>query len=129
MIRRPPRPTRTDTRFPYTTLFRSVAVEARREEHRERFGEDDAHDNEHAGERAQEPGDRAGQPARFAAVLVEQPRVDRDERRRPPTPAEQVLEQVRDPQRGLEGIRGPPAPEVAGESGRESGRERGGPDG
>src|SRR3546814_15895359 len=23
MIRRPPRPTRTDTRFPYTTLFRS----------------------------------------------------------------------------------------------------------
>src|SRR3546814_11978920 len=25
MIRRPPRPTRTDTLFPYTTLFRSVA--------------------------------------------------------------------------------------------------------
>src|SRR3546814_17163105 len=25
MIRRPPRSTRTDTRFPYTTLFRSVA--------------------------------------------------------------------------------------------------------
>src|SRR3546814_19345707 len=24
MIRRPPRPTRTDTLFPYTTLFRSV---------------------------------------------------------------------------------------------------------
>src|SRR3546814_8491498 len=24
MIRRPPRPTRTDTRFPYTTLFRST---------------------------------------------------------------------------------------------------------
>src|SRR3546814_10025690 len=29
MIRRPPRSTRTDTRFPYTTLFRSLA-EARR---------------------------------------------------------------------------------------------------
>src|SRR3546814_1921120 len=28
MIRRPPISTRTDTLFPYTTLFRSVAVEA-----------------------------------------------------------------------------------------------------
>src|SRR3546814_14579254 len=28
MIRRPPRSTRTDTLFPYTTLFRSVAVHA-----------------------------------------------------------------------------------------------------
>src|SRR3546814_6731870 len=28
MIRRPPRSTRTDTRFPYTTLFRSNAVAA-----------------------------------------------------------------------------------------------------
>src|SRR3546814_10460763 len=28
MIRRPPRSTRTDTLFPYTTLFRSKAVEA-----------------------------------------------------------------------------------------------------
>src|SRR3546814_2026098 len=27
MIRRPPRSTRTDTLFPYTTLFRSAAVE------------------------------------------------------------------------------------------------------
>src|SRR3546814_11851767 len=26
MIRRPPRSTRTDTRFPYTTLFRSAAM-------------------------------------------------------------------------------------------------------
>src|SRR3546814_13895915 len=26
MIRRPPRSTRTDTRFPYTTLFRSIAA-------------------------------------------------------------------------------------------------------
>src|SRR3546814_1395038 len=30
MIRRPPRSTRTDTLFPYTTLFRSLAAEARR---------------------------------------------------------------------------------------------------
>src|SRR3546814_11086883 len=28
MIRRPPRSTRTDTLFPYTTLFRSVVVDA-----------------------------------------------------------------------------------------------------
>src|SRR3546814_1145016 len=28
MIRRPPRSTRTDTLFPYTTLFRSVAADA-----------------------------------------------------------------------------------------------------
>src|SRR3546814_2439937 len=27
MIRRPPRSTRTDTLFPYTTLFRSVVIE------------------------------------------------------------------------------------------------------
>src|SRR3546814_10959171 len=30
MIRRPPRSTRTDTLFPYTTLFRSVAKELKR---------------------------------------------------------------------------------------------------
>src|SRR3546814_5517875 len=30
MIRRPPRSTRTDTLFPYTTLFRSIAGHARR---------------------------------------------------------------------------------------------------
>src|SRR3546814_15378155 len=30
MIRRPPRSTRNDTLFPYTTLFRSEAVEKRR---------------------------------------------------------------------------------------------------
>src|SRR3546814_20053748 len=29
MIRRPPRSTRTDTLFPYTTLFRSVRIHAR----------------------------------------------------------------------------------------------------
>src|SRR3546814_10781744 len=30
MLRRPPRSTRTDSLFPYTTLFRSAAFEARR---------------------------------------------------------------------------------------------------
>src|SRR3546814_15088417 len=33
MIRRPPRSTRTDTLFPYTTLFRSVLREAGEEAH------------------------------------------------------------------------------------------------
>src|SRR3546814_9236263 len=32
MIRRPPRPTRTDTLFPYTTLFRSPQLEELRRE-------------------------------------------------------------------------------------------------
>src|SRR3546814_20913883 len=34
MIRRPPRSTLTDTRLPYTTLFRSGAADARRQEGR-----------------------------------------------------------------------------------------------
>src|SRR3546814_7144677 len=33
MIRRPPRSTRTDTLFPYTTLFRSVSILTEREPH------------------------------------------------------------------------------------------------
>src|SRR3546814_6025942 len=37
MIRRPPRSTRTDTLFPYTTLFRSVGVEVFLQEPRQ-FG-------------------------------------------------------------------------------------------
>src|SRR3546814_6225977 len=56
MIRRPPRSTRTDTLFPYTTLFRSPSPEL---EHR------------HAGDgggrgRDPQPGDR--RPGRRAAV-------------------------------------------------------------
>src|SRR3546814_13244270 len=34
MLRRPPRSTRTDTPFPYTTLFRSVLIEVLRDPHR-----------------------------------------------------------------------------------------------
>src|SRR3546814_9677263 len=52
MIRRPPRPPRTDTLFPYTTLFRSA---------------------EHPPDRARQPRDRAGnhrrQGFRFLASL------------------------------------------------------------
>src|SRR3546814_4564155 len=40
MIRRPPRSTRTDTLFPYTTLFRSIGAHTlRRMLDRGRFGE------------------------------------------------------------------------------------------
>src|SRR3546814_7347104 len=49
MIRRPPRSTRTDTLFPYTTLFRSLAAHsaflARNGEHNRGGGE--RHDREH----------------------------------------------------------------------------------
>src|SRR3546814_6557460 len=38
MIRRPPRSTRTDTLFPYTTLFRSLLFQAARREGRVRGG-------------------------------------------------------------------------------------------
>src|SRR3546814_16778899 len=46
MIRRPPRSTRTDTLFPYTTLFRSV-------EHADRrgVGEEQPEDQRHRGQR------------------------------------------------------------------------------
>src|SRR3546814_617266 len=40
MIRRPPRSTRTDTIFPYTTLFRSDAGLLRRQGHRRRHRDD-----------------------------------------------------------------------------------------
>src|SRR3546814_1439608 len=44
MIRRPPRSTRTDTLFPYTTLFRSHAVDQRRPQvHAEFFPAADGH--------------------------------------------------------------------------------------
>src|SRR3546814_6052852 len=46
MIRRPPRSTRTDTLFPYTTLFRSLAAERQRREDRQLVRRVDAVDVE-----------------------------------------------------------------------------------
>src|SRR3546814_3242582 len=40
MIRRPPRSTRTDTLFPYTTLFRSCVAEERHAQDRRSYGSD-----------------------------------------------------------------------------------------
>src|SRR3546814_8909926 len=39
MIRRPPRSTRTDTLFPYTTLFRSLALDLPRNQRPVRLGQ------------------------------------------------------------------------------------------
>src|SRR3546814_2437673 len=71
MNRRPPISTRTDTLFPYTTLFRSPVNRRRRARMRENIGQGDAENNlrdptvrEHEAERGQrvsnpKPGDKA----------------------------------------------------------------------
>src|SRR3546814_4884965 len=53
MIRRPPRSTRTDTLFPYTTLFRSEAVERQRHLHPH-----DGRPGDTSGSRTQDDHDR-----------------------------------------------------------------------
>src|SRR3546814_4421099 len=58
MIRRPPRSTRTDTLFPYTTLFRSACARCRRDG-RDDAGGDDARDaRPHRPAASGRPGDR-----------------------------------------------------------------------
>src|SRR3546814_10535538 len=47
MIRRPPRSTRTDTLFPYTTLFRSPQFCQRLDTAGNRVGEEELHQDEH----------------------------------------------------------------------------------
>src|SRR3546814_4165244 len=71
MIRRPPRSTRTDTLFPYTTLFRSAAgvedafrvecfLDARRQGHQPGLGRlEHRHPGAHVGARADERGVRS----------------------------------------------------------------------
>src|SRR3546814_11405059 len=85
MIRRPPRSTRTDTLFPYTTLFRAITSDSRseqaahacRQRHRQGAPERDAADGPH---------DRG--PARLRAKRPEQHQAskrngdDRSEERR-----------------------------------------------
>src|SRR3546814_8944890 len=55
MIRRPPRSTRTDTLFPYTTLFRS-----RRQDHRESHCHDEDADDEQDGSEGTHQGGVCG---------------------------------------------------------------------
>src|SRR3546814_6954229 len=72
MIRRPPRSTRTDTLFPYTTLFRSSDLRDHRRHHRRVLLADHAHGAAGAGRavlaqrrRARwQPVERAGHGAR-----------------------------------------------------------------
>src|SRR3546814_13892951 len=61
MIRRPPRSTRTDTLFPYTTLFRSAVVAQRALQHEAAQGSDDA---PHRQRRAAWPGMAGPRPHR-----------------------------------------------------------------
>src|SRR3546814_6650751 len=62
MIRRPPRSTRTDTLFPYTTLFRSPFGRARRPPSQGRRHNDPCHCPPRAGSIAHARGDRARRP-------------------------------------------------------------------
>src|SRR3546814_12429662 len=64
MIRRPPRSTRTDTLFPYTTLFRSVVVFAQR----------------HAPKRLVDRLAGGDQPVGQGVVIAEQPGAELAER-------------------------------------------------
>src|SRR3546814_6466954 len=64
MIRRPPRSTRTDTLFPYTTLFRSqcVSIRTRRGEEDERPSAGISRkDQRRLADRGNRPDDRIGQ--------------------------------------------------------------------
>src|SRR3546814_7367342 len=63
MIRRPPRSTRTDTRFPYTTLVRSWACRSQ--------------DHELYRQGARKRGDRAGMARKVAAAGAVHPAVGR----------------------------------------------------
>src|SRR3546814_8867975 len=70
MIRRPPRSTRTDTLFPYTTLFRSGAVAAARVGHAAAEDRGDRADRRRcrrADADAARPCDRVGSAARRAS--------------------------------------------------------------
>src|SRR3546814_14073908 len=67
MIRRPPRSTRTDTLFPYTTLFRSLAAGA------VRYGERDGAADHGAGghqDRPQPQGGRLDRGIELGPALV-----------------------------------------------------------
>src|SRR3546814_9474536 len=74
MIRRPPRSTRTDTLFPYTTLFRSLADPdpRRREPHRDRRPERKA-------AQAADQRDRPGRTCPAACVPAAQAECRRSE--------------------------------------------------
>src|SRR3546814_1793693 len=60
MIRRPPRSTRTDTLFPYTTLFRSLDPEAKPEIDQDETSENEGEDESQPGEDGEDQDDSGG---------------------------------------------------------------------
>ncbi len=72
-----------------------LARVARGQDGRELSGEDHTHHCYEARYQRQKPGDRSRQPARGVLISLEKLRMDRDERRRERSLAEEVLEQVR----------------------------------
>src|SRR3546814_15650453 len=88
MIRRPPRSTRTDTLFPYTTLFRSGLIDilaaAAEAEHRaaHRFDRDITGEDEQVGPADLRPVfllHRPQQAARLVEIAIVGPAVERGE--------------------------------------------------
>src|SRR3546814_10010225 len=71
MIRRPPRSTRTDTRFPYTTLFRSRSFSRARRAGRKRRCRGAAEEAQEPHQRVGNPGEGSGQGAARRQVLCE----------------------------------------------------------
>src|SRR3546814_10302374 len=71
MIRRPPRSTRTDTRFPYTTLFRSRSFSRTRRAGRKRRCRGAAEEAQEPHQRFGNPGEGSGQGAARRQVLCE----------------------------------------------------------
>src|SRR3546814_14931377 len=69
MIRRPPRSTRTDTLFPYTTLFRSDQDETDRQRDRQPGGEHQAAEPQDAADRVER---WKGAPRRQRAIAVDE---------------------------------------------------------
>src|SRR3546814_2107090 len=77
MIRRPPRSTRTDTLFPYTTLFRSLHTQAQRDaEHRMIIRDNDDSFLQH------DPQAPSASPADFIGLRLPAPEDGRDMRSR-----------------------------------------------
>src|SRR3546814_9497243 len=65
MLRRPPRATRTDTLFPYTTLFRALDLPLARRRRNRRRSDRDLQDDDRAGKRLGRT-DRGAPPVRPA---------------------------------------------------------------
>src|SRR3546814_12537386 len=75
MIRRPPRSTRTDTLFPYTTLFRSNETPVRRQRRAYGIVRTKWSPPQAAEWRGGHPGDRTGDPSRAEWQHRTQPRI------------------------------------------------------